>query len=73
MCVASHPSAKMTEMKLESSSPKMTEAACQHRRTRVIAEDSDAKYVECLDCGAILEAGEVKPTGESSGETLGDA
>jgi hypothetical protein len=63
----------MAKMKPESPSPKATEAACQHRRTRVIAEDSDAKYVECLDCGAILEAGEVKPTSEPSGETLGDA
>lgn len=73
MCVASYPGAKMAKMKSEGPSPKTTEQACQHRRTRVIAEDSDAKYVECLDCGAILEAGEVKPTGESGGETLGDA
>jgi hypothetical protein len=47
-------------------------AACKHARTRVIAEDADAKYVECLDCGAILEAGELK---DASGfnESLGDA
>ena len=72
MCVASYPSVKMSEMKPESPSPE-SETACQHRRTRVIAEDQDAKYVECLDCGAILEAGEVKTSGESPGETLGDA
>ena len=35
-------------------------ATCKHARTQVIAEDADAKYVECLDCGAILEAGEIK-------------
>ena len=47
-------------------------ATCKHARTRVIAEDADAKYVECLDCGAILEAGELR---EANGfnESLGDA
>ncbi len=33
--------------------------ACRHQRTQLIAQDSDAKYVECLDCGAILEAREL--------------
>ena len=32
--------------------------ACAHKRTRVIAKDNDAQYVECLDCGEIHEAGE---------------
>lgn len=47
-------------------------AACKHPRTRLIAKDQDAEYVECLDCGAILEAGELK---EPSGfdESLSDA
>ena len=46
--------------------------ACKHLRTQVIAEDADAKYVECLDCGAILEADELK---DASGfnESLSDA
>jgi hypothetical protein len=37
-----------------------------------IAKDQDAEYVECLDCGAILEAEEL---GEPSGfdESLSDA
>lgn len=34
--------------------------ACPHKRTRVIAKDNDAQYVECLDCGEILEAGEME-------------
>lgn len=54
----------------------MTEPACKHKRTQVIAEDGDAKYVECLDCGAILEAGELKEgagSGPGSGESLSDA
>jgi hypothetical protein len=33
-------------------------APCRHARTRLIAKDSDAEYVECLDCGAILDASE---------------
>ena len=27
---------------------------CVHAHTRLIAEDEHEKYVECLDCGAIL-------------------
>ncbi len=46
--------------------------ACKHARTQVIAEDADAKYVECLDCGAILEAGEIKEGGGFD-ESLSDA
>ena len=30
--------------------------ACKHTRKQLIAKDKDAEYVECLDCGAILEA-----------------
>ena len=36
----------------------MTQPACQHKRTQLIAKDKDAQYEECLDCGEILEAGE---------------
>ena len=36
--------------------------SCRHTRTQVIAKDSDAEYVECLDCGAILDADELKET-----------
>jgi hypothetical protein len=45
---------------------------CRHSNTRLIAKDQDAEYVECLECGAILEAGELK---EPSGfdESLSDA
>lgn len=50
----------------------MPESLCQHKRTRLIAKDDDAQYVECLDCGAILEAGEF-PQDASFGESLSDA
>ncbi len=45
---------------------------CKHARTQLIAKDQDAEYVECLDCGTILEAEEL---GEPSGfdESLSDA
>jgi transcription initiation factor TFIIIB Brf1 subunit/transcription initiation factor TFIIB len=33
---------------------------CEHRRTRLIAKDNEAEYVECIDCGKILEASEIK-------------
>jgi hypothetical protein len=51
-------------------------SVCKHTRTQLIAQDSDAKYVECLDCGAILEAEELKKgEAENSGESesLSDA
>lgn len=51
----------------------MSEAApCKHARTQLVAKDKDAEYVECLDCGAILEKEEL---GEPSGfnESLSDA
>jgi hypothetical protein len=34
-------------------------ARCAHKRTQLIARDDDAEYVECLDCGAILETREL--------------
>jgi len=46
--------------------------SCLHTRRRLVAKDQEAEYVECLDCGAILERGEL---GETSGfnESLSDA
>jgi hypothetical protein len=54
--------------------PAMEKRACQHKRTRLIAKDNEAQYVECLDCGEILEAGEMEKK-ESTGfdESLSDA
>ncbi len=50
--------------------------ACKHRQTQLVAKDSDAEYLECLDCGLIFEVQEmVKPTNpESAGfdESLSD-
>jgi Zn ribbon nucleic-acid-binding protein len=38
----------------------MTEIpTCKHKQTRLIAKDDDAEYIECVDCGAILEAREL--------------
>jgi hypothetical protein len=48
-------------------------ATCRHTRTRLIAKDSDAEYVECLDCGAILEAGEMPQSQSGFDESLSDA
>ncbi len=33
--------------------------SCMHTQLRVIAKDQDAEYVECMVCGAILEAEEL--------------
>ena len=53
----------------------MPDPACKHARTRVIAKDDDAQYLECLDCGEILEAGEIVEPSEGSGfdDSLSDA
>lgn len=47
---------------------------CSHKRTQLIAKDKDAQYVECLDCGAILETDELeKPPASGFDESLSDA
>ncbi len=47
-------------------------AVCKHLRRQLIARDKDAEFVECLDCGAILETGELdEPPGFN--ESLSDA
>jgi hypothetical protein len=48
------------------------EPKCPHRQTQLIAKDDDAQYVECLDCGEILEVGELKDKNEFN-ESLSDA
>ena len=48
-------------------------ASCRHPRTRLIAKDSDAEYVECLECGAILESGELQEPSTGFDESLSDA
>jgi hypothetical protein len=50
----------------------MAAPACKHTRTRVIAKDDDAQYLECLDCGEILEAGEI-PQPDVFDDSLSDA
>ena len=48
-------------------------ATCRHARTQLIAKDSDAEYVECLDCGAILENSERTEQPPGFNESLSDA
>jgi hypothetical protein len=50
----------------------MPDPACKHKRTRLIAKDDEAQYLECLDCGEILDLGESKD-GAGFGESLSDA
>ena len=40
-------------------SPHERKPSCKHLRTQLIAKDNEAEYVECLECGAILEAREI--------------
>ena len=48
-------------------------APCRHSRTQLIAKDSDAEYVECLDCGDILESAELTEQPSGFDESLSDA
>lgn len=48
-------------------------SACPHLRTQLIAKDSDAEYIECLDCGAILDATERSEQPSGFDESLSDA
>ena len=47
-------------------------APCPHPRVRLIAKDQDAEYVECLDCGALLEKEELAEP-SCFNESLSDA
>ena len=55
----------------------MPDPTCKHERTHLIAKDDDSQYVECLDCGEILEAAEMKELADKSrsgfDESLSDA
>ena len=53
----------------------MNDPTCPHQHTQVIAKDFEAEYVECLDCGAILETSEQRQSEPPSGfdESLSDA
>jgi hypothetical protein len=52
-------------------------AGCKHARTRLVAKDQDTEYVECLECGAILEGEELQkeksPNKEGFDGSLSDA
>jgi hypothetical protein len=52
-----------------------SQSKCAHKRTRLIAKDDDSQYLECLDCGEILEGDEIKEEPAKSGfdESLSDA
>jgi hypothetical protein len=50
----------------------MPDPICKHERRRLIAKDDDSQFVECLDCGEILEAGELEGR-PSFDESLSDA
>jgi Zn ribbon nucleic-acid-binding protein len=39
---------------------------CKHGKTRLIAKDNEAEYVECVVCGAILETHELVDRADSS-------
>lgn len=55
----------------------MADPICKHKRTQLIAKDDESQYLECLDCGEVFEADELKDAKakESRGfdESLSDA
>lgn len=50
---------------------------CQHPRTRLIAQDDAATYLECLECGDLFEPAEMEraasPAKPEFEEDLSDA
>lgn len=49
---------------------------CTHTRTRLIAQDDAATYLECLDCGELFEPAELEhstPAAPDFEEDLSDA
>jgi Zn ribbon nucleic-acid-binding protein len=57
----------------DDSMPEAPKPACKHTRTQVIAKDDNAEYVECLDCGEILDMDELKEKDPGFGESISDA
>ena len=52
----------------------MSPSECRHARTILIAKDEHEEYLECLDCGEILNPAESESAVvENSGESLSDA
>ncbi len=44
-----------------SPSPQRTKReACKHPRVQIVAREEDAEFVECIECGDIFEASELK-------------
>ena len=42
-------------------SPQSTKReACKHPRVQIVAREEDAEFVECIECGDIFEASELK-------------
>lgn len=57
---------------------RMQTSHCEHARTILIAKDEHEEYLECLDCGEILNVAEREARSESAavdntGESLSDA
>lgn len=48
-------------------------SGCKHTRTQVIAKDDNAEYLECLECGEILDVDELKDKDPGFGESVSDA
>jgi len=52
----------------------MANENCKHECTRLIAKDDNSEYVECMDCGKILDRDELKKKEEPEfGESVADA
>jgi len=50
----------------------MTEiSTCKHEKSRLIAKDNDAEYIECTACGAILETHELADSTKASNAEAG--
>jgi ribosomal protein L37AE/L43A len=45
-------------------------SSCEHSRRQLIAQDEEAEYWECLDCGELFEPGEIsRPQTTSTTQT----
>jgi hypothetical protein len=64
----------LSQLAREFTMPASPYPPCPHLRKRLVAEDKDAQYWECLDCGKILESGELsEPESPEYNESLSDA
>ncbi len=48
-------------------------APCRHQQVRFVSREEDAEFVECMNCGEVFDAAELRDiVAEADGESIGE-